>query len=334
MPIIRNAKLVLAGDIGGTKTNLGLFIGGGGRPRLAESKTYRSGEASGLEEVIDDFLRGVSSRISAACFGIAGPIVHGETKTTNLPWVVSEAQITNRFGWPTVRLINDLAATILALPLLTDEEIRHLNRGSPEPEGNIGVVAPGTGLGIGLGIVRQGRIHPIPSEGGHADFAPRNEQQLGLLQSLLSRTEHVSVERLASGPGILTIYSWLKESRGYDEPDWLREKMRSTDPSEAISSAALEEREPHCVETLNFFVSILGAAAGNLALTAMTSGGLYLGGGIAPKILPKLEDGTFMEAFTAKGRFKELLSRIPVRVILNDEATLLGAASCALTEAD
>jgi len=327
-----NEEFVIAGDIGGTKTNVGLFVAGGDRPQLVRSKTYPSRRASGLEEVIEDFLATGPGTISAACFGIAGPIVQGEGKTTNLPWVVSEARIMERFGWRTVRLINDLSATLLALPLLTAEEVRNLNVGNPVPEGNIGVVAPGTGLGIALGVFRESKIHPIPSEGGHVDFAPRNEQQLNLLRDLLTKMPHVSIERLASGPGLVTIYSWLKEYRGFTEPVWLAEEMRSTDPSEAISRAALEQRDVHCMETLDLFVSILGAIAGNLALTAMTVGGVYLGGGIAPKILPKLEDGTFMEGFSAKGRFKELLTAIPVSVILNGNAPLLGAASCALDQ--
>jgi glucokinase len=182
-----------------------------------------------------------------------------------------------------------------------------------------------------LAVFRDGSIHAVPSEGGHVDFAPRNEQEIDLLRHLLSRLSHVSVERLVSGPGLFSIYSWLREYRGHAEPAWLAEKMKSEgDAPEVISQAALVDKEPLCVEALDLFVSIMGAVAGNLALTGLTTGGIYLGGGIPPKILSKLDDGTFIEAFTAKGRFRDLVSTIPVRVILNDKAALLGAACCAL----
>ncbi|MEJ2719321.1 MAG: glucokinase, partial [Deltaproteobacteria bacterium] len=230
-----------------------------------------------------------------------------------------------------VTLTNDLAATAMAVPALKGSEVYHLNRCRAEKGGTIGIVAPGTGLGIALALVREGSMHTVSSEGGHVDFAPRNEREIDLLRHLLSRYAHVSVERLASGPGLLTLYSWLREYRGHAEPKWLAEKMRAhRDAPEVISQAALVDKEPLCVEALDLFVSIMGAVAGNVALTGMTTGGIYLGGGIPPKILSKLDDGTFLEAFTAKGRFKDLLSTIPVRVILNDKAALLGAACCAL----
>lgn len=191
------------------------------------------------------------------------------------------------------------------------------------------MVAPGTGLGIGLLVFHDRKPTVIPSEGGHVDFAPRNQLEIDLLRYLLRRIPRVSVERVASGPGLYTIFSWLKEYRQYQEPDWLTERLAQGDPARAISEAALGEKEPLCSEALDIFVSIIGAVSGNLALTALITGGLYLGGGIAPKIITKLRDGTFMEAFTAKGRFREMLSDIPVRVILNDQAALLGAAWCA-----
>lgn len=326
-----NKRLVLAGDIGGTKTNLGLFSAGKTRPSRHVQESYSSRDASSLEEVIERFLDEHPGPTSSACFGIAGPVIKGTSKTTNLPWVVSEKNIRDRFGFARVSLMNDLAATAAAVPALAGSEVYPLNRRRPQKGGTIGLVAPGTGLGMALALFSDGAIHTVPSEGGHVDFAPRNGLEIDLLRHLMSRLSRVSVERLVSGPGLFSIYSWLREYRGHAEPKWLAEKIISSgDAPKVISEAALVDKEPLCVEALDRFVSIMGAVAGNLALTGLTTGGIYLGGGIAPKILSKLDDGTFIGAFTAKGRFRDLLSTIPVRVILNDKAALLGAACCAL----
>ncbi|MEW6114257.1 MAG: glucokinase, partial [Thermodesulfobacteriota bacterium] len=313
-------KYVLAGDVGGTKTNLGLFQLKGDRPEAIAVKSYPSSEYAGLEEVVLQFLHDQNQTVDSACFGIAGPVQKGISRVTNLPWTISEQSIIERCGIAKVTLINDLAATANAIPMLGESELEDLNKKPVEPGGAIGLVAPGTGLGIGLLVFRDGRPTVVPSEGGHVDFAPRNEIEIDLLRYLLRRMPRVSVERVASGAGLHTIYSWLKEYRQYQEPDWLAERLRQGDPARVISEAALGENEPLCAEALDIFVSIIGAISGNLALTALTRGGLYLGGGIAPKIIGKLLDGTFMEAFTAKGRFQEMLSQIPVRVILNDQA--------------
>lgn len=323
-------KLALVADIGGTKTNFGLFTEGEDRPSLVALKSYSSRDASSLEELTDQFLTEHPQPVSTACFGIAGPVIRGVCKTTNLPWVVSESAIKDRFGFGRVRLINDLAATVMAAPALRESEVYELNRGEPEPDGAIGVIAPGTGLGMALAVFIDGRIHTLASEGGHVEFAPGNDEQIQLLQHLLKEMPHVSVERLGSGPGLFTIYSWLEKCRGRTRPDWITEKFKTEDPSKVVSEAALETKDSVCVEALDLFVSIIGAAAGNLALTGMTTGGMYLGGGIPPKILPKLEDGSFMNAFKAKGRFEGVLSNMPVTVILNHGAALLGAACCAL----
>ena len=321
--------IVLAGDIGGTKTNLGLFAPGEDRPAMIVMESYSSAHAAGLPELITRFLEAHPQSVSAACFGIAGPVIDGRCKATNLPWEVSEAEIRQNFNWNKVRLINDLAATALAVPLLRGSELSTLNA-MPAESGNIGLVAPGTGLGVSLLVVAAGKLYPIASEGGHVDFAPRNEDEVDLWRFLRQREDHVSVERLASGPGISAIYSWLKKRDQYEEPEWFVEKMKANDPPAVISEAALVEKLEPCVKTLRLFVSILGAIAGNLALTGMTTGGMYIGGGIIPRILPILEEADFMGAFADKGRFRDLLSRIPVHVILNDKAALLGAAWCAL----
>ena len=322
-------RIALAGDIGGTKTNLGLFVRGEDRPAKLVMESYSSTHAAGLSELITRFLETYPRSISSACFGIAGPVIDGRSKATNLPWEVSEAEIKRKFNWEKVRLINDLAATPVAVPLLQDHELHALNAVHAEP-GNIGLVAPGTGLGVSFLVRVDGKFHPLASEGGHVDFAPKNEDEVDLWRYLRESQDHVSVERLASGPGISAIYSWLKKRDRHEEPEWFIEKMKLNDPPAVISEAALVERLEPCIKTLKLFVSILGAVAGNLALTGMTTGGMYIGGGIVPRILPILEESNFMKAFTDKGRFRELLSGIPVHVILNDQAALLGAAWSAL----
>jgi glucokinase len=235
----------------------------------------------------------------------------------------------NRFSWSHVSLINDLTATAHAVPLLSSRELFSLNKAKRRKGQNLAIVAPGTGLGQALLIFQDGMYIPVSSEGGHADFSPNSEAEVKLWRYLHKRFGHVSVERVLSGPGLVNIYNWLRESGSYKEPAWLAGRLKEIDPARAVTEAALADKHPLCVESLNVFVSIFGAVAGNLALTAMTTGGVYLGGGISPKILPKLKQSMFMQAFTNKGRFAELLEKIPVKVILNDQAALLGAAHCA-----
>jgi glucokinase len=319
-------RLLLAGDIGGTKTNLGLFGAADSGPCLKAWESYASRDAEGLEDLIDRFLHTYPAPVSVACFGIAGPVHRGMSKTTNLPWTVSEETIRHRFHWDRVTLINDLSATAYAVPYLQGPDIRELNAGQPDPDGSIGIVAPGTGLGMALAVTICGKLHPVPSEGGHVEFAPRNELEIRFLQHLFHDMSHVSVERVLSGPGLVTIYLWMEDHTARTAPLWLADRLGTEDPARVVSEAALVERDPVCVAALDLFVSLLGSVAGNLALTGMTTAGMWLGGGICPKILPKLEEPLFMEAFSAKGRFKGLLRDIPVRVILNDKAGLLGAA--------
>ncbi len=326
----QNNRVVLAGDIGGTKTNLGIFLKGKRRPILKAVGTYSSREAPNLEKIIERFLERHSISIASACFGIAGPVVNGRCKTTNLPWNVSEARIKELFAWKTVRLINDLTATALAIPLLKSRELFPLNNPKAIKGRNIGLVAPGTGLGEALLIYQEGRYTTVPSEGGHVGFSPNNKDEVKLWHYLHKRFGHVSIERVLSGPGLLNIYSWLKNSGHYKEPAWLAGKIKKGDPARVITEAAMNNKSPLCIKSLNMFVSIFGAVAGNLALIGMTIGGVYLGGGIPPKILNKLKEEIFMNAFTDKGRFKDFMKRIPVRVILNDRTALMGAAHCAL----
>jgi glucokinase len=321
--------LYLAGDIGGTKTRIGLFARGKTRPVKKAVKTFESPRFRSLESIIAEFMAEDHPAIAAACFGIAGPVLDGKSHTTNLPWSVSETQLSRRFSWPNVRLVNDLVATALAVPLLRADETETLLAGKRGAAGNRIVVAPGTGLGLSMLVVRKDDAVPVPSEAGHVDFAPVCEEQVDLWRFLRRRYGHVSAERILSGGGLVNIYSWLRDSGRYQEPGWLAREMEATDPAEAVSRAAAEQRTPIAVAALRRFSSILGAVAGNLALTALATGGVYLGGGIPPKILPFLQEKTFSEAFLAKGRFRDLLRQVPVKVILEDRAALLGAALCA-----
>jgi glucokinase len=324
-------RLFLAGDIGGTKTNLGLFEPGKTRPALRVFESFSSRDARNLEAIILRFMIKHPVSIDAACFGVAGPVINGKCRTTNLPWTVSEKSIKKRFGWSRVKLINDLTAAATTVPLLTGRDLFPLNRAKPRKGGNIGLLAPGTGFGQALLIYQDGRYLSVPSEGGHADFAPGNEREIELWRYLRRRYGHVSIERVLSGPGLVNIYRWLRDSGRYKEPIWLSKKMKTADPARTVSEAALEKSQPLCLRSLDMFTSILGSVAGNLALTGITTGGVYLGGGIPPKILPRLKEGRFLEAFIEKGRFRNLLERISVRVIRNERAALLGAAQTALS---
>lgn len=322
-------RLVLAGDVGGTKTNLGLFFKEKERFVSKVIETFSSPNAPDLEHIIRTFFEIHPVSVSSACFGVAGPVLNGVSETTNLPWNVSEDRIKKQFHFHHVRIINDLTATAMAIPLLNRNEFFSLNQASSIKGHHLALIAPGTGLGIAMLMYQKGRYLPISSEGGHADFAPNSEQETELWGYLHQRYGHVSIERVVSGSGLVNIYMWLKDSGRIDEPKWLRQKFKNYDPAKSITHAALAGKDSGCVKALNMFVSIFGSVAGNLALTDMTMGGVYLGGGIPPKILSKLKEGIFMEAFSNKGRFKTFLEQIPVKVILNDKAALIGAAYCA-----
>jgi glucokinase len=329
MTIQKKNTVVLVGDVGGTKTSVGLFVRGKRRPEPLVIETFPSREAPRLENIVDRFLKSHPAPVFSACFGIAGPVINGRCKTTNLPWVVSENLMKRRFHWRHVRLLNDLAAAALAVPLLRPSELVFLNKGIIEKKGNLALLSPGTGLGQAMMAYRDGEYVPLSSEGGHVSFSPTTEGEVELWRYLREKFGHVSVERVLSGPGLVNIYSWLRDSGRFEEPLWLKELMRQGDPAKAISENALRKEQALCVESLRLYVSMLGNVAGNLALTSMAVGGVYLGGGIPPKILPALKQGSFMKAFMAKGRFAAFLSRVPVRVILNDKASLLGAAQAA-----
>ena len=316
--------MILAGDIGGTKTHLALFDRDDVR-RPVHLATYGSREHAGLEAMIEAFLSEHPAGVRNACFGVAGPVRDGRTESVNLAWMVDSARIAELLGLPRVGLINDLEANARGIAALGPDDFAVLNEGDAVATGNRAVISAGTGLGEG-GLYWDGERHrPFASEGGHADFAPRSELEIELYRFLAAEHEHVSYERVCSGMGIANIFRFLLHAGSLPAPAWYREPP---DPA-AIASAALEGRDETASRTLDLFSSIYGAKAGNLALTLMATGGVYLGGGIAPKILPKLEEGAFMRAFVDKGRLSGLLEQIPVRVILNDRTALLGAALCA-----
>ena len=320
--------LLLAGDIGGTKTNLAVFsFEKGVRAPLAEA-TFPSNDYASLEAVAAEFLAQTGFTVERAAFGVAGPVIEGEATITNLPWVMSEQQLAETLDLFSVTLLNDLVAIANAVPLLEGEDVQTLHRGELSPGGAIAVVAPGTGLGEAYLTWDGSRYHAYASEGGHADFAPVNAIQVELLRYLQERRGHVSYESVCSGKGLPNIYDFLKESCYGEEPAWLADQLASADDrTPIIVKGALDQERSCdlCGITLDIFVSILGAEAGNMALKVLASGGVYLGGGIPPRILPAL-DQDFMEAFWNKGRFSHLLSQIPVHVILNSKAALLGAA--------
>lgn len=320
--------MILAGDIGGTKTNLALFEDDPRTPlHLA---TYPSADYESLAAIVREFLAERPGTVDAACFGVAGPVRDGKVPKVNLAWSVDAQELAQELGFSRVGLLNDLEANAWGISTLGPDDFAVLNEGAPDARGNQAVIAAGTGLGE-AGLYWDGtRHHVFASEGGHADFAPRTELQAELWRYLAASLRHVSYERVCSGMGIVNIYNFLTSRRTEPEPDWLREELATSDPAAAISRAALEKRDPVCVEALDLFVEIYGAEAGNLALKLMALGGVFVGGGIGPKILPKLADGVFMREFVGKGRLTQLLAQIPVRVILNDKAALYGAAAFAL----
>ncbi len=323
--------MLLAGDIGGTKTNLAIFSPESGpRAPLVEA-TLPSGRYSSLEVLIGDFLAQVDLKPEQASLGVAGPVVAGRATITNLPWVMSETQLQTALGFSPggVRLLNDLAAIAYSVPWLESDDLHTLNEGQVAPGGAIAVIAPGTGLGEGFLTWDGSRYRAHASEGGHTDFAPTNLLEVNLLRYLLDCFGHVSYERVCSGRGLPNIYDFLKDSGYAQEPAWLAEQLaRADDPNPVIVEAALagERQCELCVATLETFVSILGTEAGNMALNVLATGGVYLGGGIPPRILPALEDARFLEEFQAKGRMSDLMAKIPVHVILNPKVALMGAA--------
>jgi len=320
--------MILAGDIGGTKTNLGFFDVQEGALRAREQQSFPSRDHVGLEAIVQKFMAGARVQVTAACFGVAGPVVAGQSVTPNLPWIVSAENLARTLNLESVNLINDLEATAHGIPALKHEEMLTLNEGAGEA-GNAALVAAGTGLGV-ASLFWDSKHHvPSASEGGHMDFAPRNLLEIELLKYMMTKHSRVSIERVLSGPGLFNIYDFLRASGYGTESPEIAARFAENDPSSVISQAALAHECKMCVKALDLFAAIYGATAGNVALTLKAIGGVYIGGGIAPKISEKLKDGTFIGAFMDKGRLSPLVATIPVRVILNDKTALMGAARVA-----
>ena len=326
--------MILGGDVGGTKCNLAFFEERSGALAEHAGQRFSSHQYARFEDVVAEFVRATplpaGARVTGAGFGVAGPVHAGVAVATNLPWRVDSRSLAALLGLPRVGLVNDLEATAYGIGALPPGDFEVLNAGAPGSQGTQAVIAAGTGLGE-AGLYWDGKQHrPFSSEGGHAGLAPNNEIEDALLVYLRHRFGgHASRERVISGPGLRNIFEFLRDTgRGAEEP-WLREAMQQGDPSAVLSRAALEGTSPLCVETLDLFVSLYGSAAGDLALTLMSSGGVFVAGGVAPKILPKLRGPRFLEAFLAKGRLRPVLEEMPVRVVLNERVGLFGAARCA-----
>ncbi len=321
--------IILAGDIGATKTHLGLYrIGDKGLSRVRDH-IYPTQQFSTLEVVLRDFIAD-QEKVSVSCLGVPGPVTGGLARPTNIAWELSEQSVSVALRGAAVRLINDLAATAYGMLYLQPSETVELHKGdSAQPPANIAVIAAGTGLGEAGLIAAGSGWSAVATEGGHCDFAPRGVQQVTLLQFLEHEFGHVSYERTLSGPGLHNIYRFLLDDLQQPEPQWLKQRLTAHDASAVISEVALAGQDQRCVKALELFTEIYGAEASNLALKFLSFGGVYVGGGIAPKILPFLQRGGFMSAFLNKGRLNEILQRMPVRVSLNEETALLGAAHLA-----
>jgi glucokinase len=319
--------MILAGDIGGTNTRLALFERHGQSLVSVVEETVPSRAHENLEAIVSTFRVKHPQPITQACFGVAGPVKQGRCEATNLPWIVDAQVLGRALDLNTVGLINDLEANALGIALLKPTDIVTLNQGEVNAEGNAALISAGTGLGE-AGMYWDGQHYrAIASEGGHSDFAPKNELEIELLRYLLTQFERVSWERVLSGPGLYNLYKFFRDTGRATEPDWLAAELQHQDPPSVITRTALAGTSLLCELALDLFISLYGAEAGNLALNLKATGGLFVGGGIAPKLLEKLKgSATFMEAFTAKGRLRSLLEAIPVQVILNDKTALMGAA--------
>jgi glucokinase len=324
--------MILAGDIGGTNARLALFDVRNGQFNLVTATIFPSRNYSGLDQIVSEFVQTSGVRPAQACFGVAGPVTNGEVETSNLPWKIQSRRLAAELKINKALLINDLEATGWGVGALSANDLVALTQIS-DTAGNQALIAAGTGLGEG-GLYWDGsRHHVFASEGGHCDFAPADNLQLELFRYLHARYGHVSYERVLSGPGLVNIFEFLRDSGRGKVPSWLSAEMKVMDPAAAISAAAMEGKCPLSEQAMDIFVSIFGAEAGNLGLKIKATGGVFLAGGIAPKILPKLATPLFLDAFLNKGRLRHLMEVMPVKVIINDKLALLGAARCALMEA-
>ncbi len=325
--------MILAGDIGGTNVRVAAFELEGRRLQCVVERIYKAAEHKNVCEIVTKFISTEGVLVDRACFGAAGPVRHGRVTFSNLDWVIDCRELAAQLRLKSVGLINDLEAYAYGVNTLESKDFVTLQEGAEDAVGNTAVISAGTGLGE-AGLYWDGfRHHPFPCEGGHADFAPRNELELEMASYLLKRYEHVSWERILSGPGIRNVYEFLRDTKKEEEPSWLAEQIREArDVPALISQLGQEHKAPICERTMEMFVSIYGAETGNCALKFLSVGGMYIGGSIAAKILPLMRQPTFMKAFLAKGRMEKLLREMPVKVVLNDDAGILGAAHYTLVQ--
>ncbi len=324
--------MILAGDIGGTNARLALFDVRNGQFQLISATVFPSRHYSGLDQIVTEVVKASGVQPSQACFGVAGPVTHGRVETSNLPWVIEARRLADELKIHQALLINDLEATGWGIGALTADDLVSLNQVTGTG-GNQALIAAGTGLGE-AGLCWDGaRHHVFASEGGHCDFAPLNDLEIELFRYLEARYGHVSYERIVSGPGLVNVFEFLRDTGRGKVPDWLSEEIKKMDPAAAISSAAMDGQCSMSEQAMDIFVSVFGAEAGNLGLKVKATGGVFLAGGIAPKILSKLATRLFLESFLSKGRLRHLMEVMPVKVITNDKLALLGAARCALVEA-
>jgi glucokinase len=321
--------MILAGDIGGTHARLAYFQPQNGHLHMVSERVYPSREHRELGEIVSQFLDDSGARPDAACFGIAGPVRNGRVETSNLPWVVEQSRLAKQIHLPATLLINDLEASAWGIGALAAGDLVPLNRVSGPVAGNQAVIAPGTGLGE-AGLFWDGsRHHVFACEGGHTDFGPQGELQIELIRFLKARFGHVSYERILSGPGLVNVYEFLRDSGCGKESAEFSDALKQGDPAAVISRAALDGTQSLAEKALDVWIAVYGAEAANLALKVMATGGLFLAGGISPKILAKLTGPVFMQSFLDKGRMRPLVESIPVQIVTNDKTGLLGAARCA-----
>jgi glucokinase len=329
---LMGAEVLLAGDIGGTKTDLAFFDSEGGLETPRRFTRFASAEYPSLLGIIEEFREANHDVVSHACFAVAGPVLDGSAKVSNLPWTLDAAEISEALRIPSVTLVNDLVATALSIPLLAPAEMHTIGAGNAASHATVAVIAPGTGLGEAFLTWEGGSPRAHPSEGGHSDFAPADELQSALLAHLRERWGHVSIERVCSGNGIPNIYDFLRDSR-HDESAVIRRRLQDADdPTPIIVRSAMQAPiDPLCSATMEVFVDILGAEAGNLALKVLSTGGVYLAGGIPKRIVPLLAGPRFLNAFRAKGRMEHVLAEIPIHVVL-EQTALIGCASLGLQQ--
>jgi len=321
--------MILAGDIGGTNARLAYFQPQNGHLRLVSEQTFPSREHSELGEIVSQFVDASGTHPEAACFGIAGPVRNGRVETSNLPWVIEQSRLAKQIHLPATLLINDLEASAWGIGALENSDLVPLNRVSGPAVGNQGVIAPGTGLGE-AGLFWDGKRHHVfACEGGHTDFGPQGDLQIELIRFLQSRFGHVSYERVLSGPGLVHVYEFLRDSGYSKESPEFAAALQKGDPAAVISRAALDGVDALAEKALDLWIAVYGAEAANLALKVMATGGIFLAGGISPKILAKLKGPLFMQSFLEKGRLRPLVESVPVHVVINEKAGLLGAARCA-----